>query len=216
MGDGMMDIDNAKEQLQDILNKEEYQVYYEDHRSFIQVWWDRFIDWLEKALTNIFPSFAPSNGFANGVLFLVIAVVIVLIAFFVFLSVRKRKRQASFYDAPPLGSKREQEWSYERHLQEARKQEDSDDYTEATRHLFLAVLLYLDEKELLKARGGKTNWEYVLEIRQINKQYAEKFYHLAITFDEVVYGKYNLEDREFSHFRDEATGLFEKQVREEV
>src|SRR5699024_9460174 len=159
MGDRMTNADKATEKLQGILNEEEYQVYYEDHRGFLEVWWDRFLHWLGELLSRLFPSFTPSSGFANVVLFLVIAVVIVLIVLFVFLGIRKRKQNTSISDYAPLKEKMERRWTYESHFHEARTQEESENYTEATRHYFLAVLLYFHEKGVLKAGDGKTNWE---------------------------------------------------------
>src|SRR5699024_2725338 len=159
--------------------------YHEDNRSFLEVWWDKFLDRLE----DIFPSYVPSNGFFNIVLFLVIAAVMLLVVLVVFHKVRQRKRSTIVHENAPLKNEMNREFSYKNHLIQSRTTEANENYTEATRHLFLAVLLYFHENDLLAAGAGKTNFEYVTEIKQVNKQYASMFHHLAITFDEVVYGE---------------------------
>lgn len=197
----MADAEQAKDELQNILSTHEYQVYYEDNRNFLQIWWDRFKEWLGDVLSKLFSSFEPSSGFANLVLFMVIAVVVVLVVLVVFLGIRKAGRSRKFRGSPPLKHIKEEDWTYIDHLKASRKKETDENYTGATRHLFLTLLLYFHEKEWLQARDWKTNWEYFAELRQINQQYAETFYHLAVTFDQVVYGKRVLQKNEYLLFR---------------
>ena len=78
------------------------------------------------------------------------------------------------------------------------------DYTLSTRHLFLALLLYFHEKEWLEARIWKTNWEYYDELKKVNQEWAEQFYHLAYFFDEVTYGERNVQKEEYIQFHNEA------------
>lgn len=205
----MIDVNDAREKIQDILSRDEYRVYYEDNRSFLKVWWDQFVHWLEELLVSLFPSFAPSNGFANLVLFFVIVLVIGLVGLITFLIVRRAKRNRAFHEHSPLRNVQEKDWTYEDHLQMAHENERDPDYTEATRHLFLALLLFFHEKEILVAGNGKTNLEYVVEIRQVSRHYADVFSRLAVTFDEVVYGRHILQKTEYVHFYDEIMPLFE-------
>lgn len=210
MGDEMADVSDARNQMQDILNQREYQMYYEDHRNFLEVWWDRFKTWLGDLLNDLFPSFGTSSSFSRVVLFLVVLVVIALIGFLVYKRIKKAEDRAGLHIYPPFMSGLEKEWTYKDHLQHARTKEESQNYTEATRHLFLALLLYSHEKELLQARSGKTNWDYVAEIGQENEQYADLFFQLALTFDKTVYGKYILQHDEFKLFRDNVMTLLDE------
>lgn len=203
-GDTMRDIERAKEEIQDILDTQEYQTYYDDNRNFLAVWWDRFTHWLEDILSNLLPSSASSSGLTSVVIFMVVAAVIVLIGLVVFFLVRKTRRRQSPHDSLPLEYLKEADWSYSRHLKEAQNEEMDENYTGAIRHLFLALLLYFHEKEWLRAGNWKTNGEYVAELREVNQQYATIFYHLAITFEEVVYGKRILQKAEYLRFREEA------------
>lgn len=205
----MADVNDARDQMQDILNQHEYQVYYEDHRSFLEVWWDRLKAWLKDLLNDLFPSLGDSSGFSQFVLFLVVAVVIALVGFLVYKRIKKAEKRAGLHIYPPFMSGTEKEWTYKDHLQKANTKEESQNYTEATRHLFLALLLYFHEKELLIASSGKTNWDYVAEIGQENESYADMFFQLALTFDKTVYGQHILQHDEFMHFRDNVMKLID-------
>ena len=66
--------------------------------------------------------------------------------------------------------------------------------------MFLALLLYFHEKEWLEARIWKTNWEYYEEIRKVNQEWADQFYHLALLFDEATYGERKVDKEEYIRF----------------
>ena len=92
-------------------------------------------------------------------------------------------------------------WSFQKHLNEAKRQEELAQYSHATRHLFLALLLFFHEKEWLEARIWKTNWEYYEELKKVNTDYANQFYDLALLFDEATYGEKSVDQKEFEQFR---------------
>ena len=117
--------------------------------------------------------------------------------------IRNSRRRKRFKEKKILQSVEEINWSFERHLTEARKLEELGDFTKSTRHLFLAILLYFHEKKWLEARIWKTNWEYYEELRKVNKQWAGNFYHLAILFDGVTYGGYEVQQEEYEKFQKE-------------
>lgn len=208
----MENIDDAREKLQDILNQQEYQVYYEDNRSFIEIWWDNAKAWIMEQLAKIFSSFEPSNGMANGILIGIIVIVIALIALVLFLVLRKGKKRHALQDHQPLQSKNEMNWSFQQHISEAKKQEKEANYAVACRHTFLALLLYFHEQQLLKARIWKTNWDYFEELRKGNQDRADQFNHLALLFDEVVYGDRVMNRNEYIHYRDQAMKLLEEKA----
>lgn len=196
--------DKAAKQLQEILDQNEYQMYYEDDRNFLQIWWDRLTNWIGEQLAELFSGLEPSSGFADLVLFVVIAAVLILIGMVVFQRVRRSRRSRGFTEYKPLQSLNEAKWAFTDHLEAARKQEESENYTDAVRHTFLSLLLYFHETGRLKARNWKTNWEYLTELQQVDRQLADSFHQLAFVFDEVVYGERILEKDEYIHYRDEA------------
>lgn len=209
-----MVIGMERKKLQDILDQPEYQIYYEDNRNFLEVWWDQLKNWFSDLLSNLLPALEPSQGFAGVVLIVIISVVIALIGLVIFLGFRNGKRSRAFHDYQPLQSMDEKDWTYRNHLTEAREQENNENYTDATRHMFLALLLYIHEKEWLVARNWKTNWEYFAELREVNQHIADPFYNLALVFDQVVYGERHLQKEEYIAFRDEIMKWLEEDTGE--
>ncbi|WP_164668683.1 DUF4129 domain-containing protein [Virgibacillus doumboii] len=195
--------DKAREEIRGILDQNEYKVYYEDNRNFLQIWWERLTNWIGEQLTKLFSGLEPSSGFADLVLFTIIIAIIALIGFVVLHRFQAGKRR-KFYDYQPLKSLNASSWSFADHLRAVRQQENDKNHNEAARHLFLATLLYFHDKEWLRAKNWKTNWEYYAELQRVNSQLADSFHQLALVFDEVVYGEQKLEIDDYYRFRNEA------------
>lgn len=194
----------AKEELNDILNQREYQIYYEDNRNFLEIWWDNIKMWFRDLLSEWLSGLEPSNGFADTLLVILIGAVIILILSGIFLILRSVRRKRALRDQQPFQSLNEMEWSVGRHLKEAEKHANDGNYSLAARHQFLAVLLYFHEREWLKAHVWKTNWDYFAELQQKDKKRAEAFYELARIFDEAVYGKREIEQTIYQNYREKA------------
>src|SRR5699024_4298162 len=103
-----------------------------------------------------------------------------------------------FRNHRPLKYISENEWSSHNHLSEAEKQASAGNYSVAVRHMFLALLLYFHENDMVEAKSWKTNWDYCDELRKVNQPLAEQFYHLALLFDEVFYGERVMTRDEYS------------------
>ena len=95
-------------------------------------------------------------------------------------------------------------WTSQRHLEEAKVQENIEDYRLSTRHLFLALLLSFHEKGLLEARIWKTNWDYYDELRKVDQSKADQFYQFAQFFEEVTYGERTVMKNEYLQFHHQA------------
>jgi len=198
---GMQSPDKAREELEEILNQKEYQDYYEDQRNFIQIWWDKLKQWFGELLSDLFSGFNPSSDFADTVLVIIIGVAVLLACLVGFLIFRSVKRKRTFNTHQPLQSVDEMEWSVTEHLKEAKRQEREENYSLATRHQFLALLLYFHERKWLEAHVWKTNWDYVNELKREDKQKAEAFYELARIFDEAFYGKRKIKHEEYLSYQ---------------
>lgn len=200
----MTNVDHkARDDLQDILNQREYEIYYEDNRSLLEKVWDAVADWFGELLEKLFQSMDPANSLSTFMLTILIIGVGILIGIVVFLVIRKKKRSRQFHKLSPLASTSEKNGSFKDHLQEAEKQSARKRYALAARHMFLALLLYFHEKGWLEAQDWKTNWDYFAELESKDKSLAERFFLLALTFDEVVYGKRMLTEEEYMSFRNE-------------
>ncbi|MFA9559173.1 DUF4129 domain-containing protein [Evansella sp. AB-rgal1] len=196
--------DQGRHRLEEILNGSEYQVYYDESQGFIETLFIRIRDWFIDVLSELFPSLAVSNGVSGTVLILVIILILVVLAVVLVKVGLNVKRNRTFRENKPLQNMDEMKWSYQKHMEEAKKQENMKEYTLATRHMFLALLLYFHEINWLEAKIWKTNWEYYEELRQVDKTGAELFFQYALLFDQVTYGERIVEKEEYMKYRIEA------------
>lgn len=197
----MQNANREREKLQEILNEKEYQVYYNDSKSIFTIWWEKAKKWIAEQLSKLVPSLESAESAAGPILIVIIIIVIALLGVLAFFLIRNSRRKRKFRDHKPLQSLNEMNWTFQKHLSEASRLETLEDFTQSTRHLFLALLLYFHEKEWLEARIWKTNWEYYAELQKVNKQWADQFYYLATIFDGVTYGEKKVQKVEYLRFR---------------
>lgn len=198
-----VDEEQARRELENILDQREYQVYYEDNRSTLQILWDRARDWIADWLGDLFLNINPSTGMANGILVLLICMAALLLAVAAYRLIRTTERNRRFRAEQPFQSVDQKDWSFADHLAEADRQEGAGAYKPAVRHSFLALLLYFDEKNWLEARMWKTNGEYYEELRNVSPEIAGQFVKLAVIFDQAAYGDKLVTEPEYRSFRQE-------------
>lgn len=207
----MQDTDKAREKLQEILQDTEYEVYYNDSKSIFTIWWEKAKEWIAEQFGKLVPSMQSAESAAGFILIIIIVIAIALLGVVAYILIRNSRRRMRFRDHKPLHSFAEMNWTYEKHLSEARELEAVEEYSQSTRHLFLALLLYFHEKEWLEARIWKTNWEYYDELQKVNKQWAEQFYYLASIFDGVTYGEKQVQRVEYLKFRSDVMMWLDKE-----
>lgn len=207
----MLEPDKARQDLEKILNTKEYQVYNKESQNTLQIWWSKAKHWLMEQLEKLFPSMKMVDTSASILLIVLIVIVILLLALAVILIIRYGVRKTKFRNQPPLQKLSEMEWSYQSHIAEVKRLEEMKEYTKATRHLFLALLLYFNQCGWLEAKVWKTNWEYYAELKRTHPAWAQKFYTLARFFDKVTYGEQQIEAAEYENYKkDIIAGLEEK------
>ncbi|MGM0852321.1 MAG: DUF4129 domain-containing protein [Bacillota bacterium] len=208
----MLNENRARDQIEEILDGEEYKAYRDESQGLLASWWGKAKEWLAEQVEKLFPSLEPTGGAASGILMTLIVIVVAILLIVAFFAIRNGVRKRKFRSNKPLQSMNEMEWSYDRHLEEAYKQEGIEDYSKATRHMFLALLLYFHERDYLEAKVWKTNWEYYDELRKVNRDWAERFYRLALLFDEVAYGEREVEEEEYLPYKLEALSWLENET----
>lgn len=195
----MFDPNQAREELEKILRQREYQIYYEE--TIIEHWWNKAKEWLAEKLIRLFPSYETVDSLANLLLIGIIILVITLFIIAITLIVRHRYRKRKYRERPLFSTGKELDWTYHQHLEEAVNLEKQLNFSKATRHMFLVLLLYFHEKGWLEVKFWKTNWEYYDDIRKVNKTLANQFYHIARVFEDVTYGEYEIEQKEYENYK---------------
>lgn len=193
----------GRDELENILQRKEYQVYYEDHRSIWKIIYDWAVEMLQKLLEKLFPAFQSTPNLAGFIVSLVVILFVIFLLVLLFKLWQKRRSKRKYEESVPLSNIHELNWTYKDHFNQAGLAEEARDYKQSIRHLFLALLLYYDEIEWLKAEVWKTNWEYYLELKKRANKEAGSFNQLAKTFDAVTYGRKKIEQTEFIRFKQE-------------
>ncbi|WP_018932099.1 DUF4129 domain-containing protein [Gracilibacillus lacisalsi] len=203
-----------QDQLNDILSKQEYQVYYEDNRSFLERIWDRISDWIGDILALLFDSFEPSATTGNLIIILIILIVSSVVIFGVIALVMFTVRKRKLSNQQPVVKHDELAWSYHEHLHAAQDFETQADFRRATRHQFLALLLIFDEYGYLQANQWKTNWDYYDELKRSNKTLAVDFYNLALLFEKVTYGEQSITEDDYRKYKAETSKWIDSILRQ--
>ncbi|RIW31860.1 DUF4129 domain-containing protein [Bacillus salacetis] len=200
----MLNENNARDELQDILNDREYTVYQSENQGFFQSLWEKIRDTVIDWLNNLFPEYQVSQG--SGTMITLVLVILGLAVLFLvlFFVSRKMINKRKMAKQKPLQHLAEKDWSYQDHLGESLRQEEAGNYSLAVRHLFLALLLNFHARDWLQARKWKTNWEYYEELQKVNKEWAEQFFSLALKFDEAAYGEREIQQEEFIPYKETA------------
>lgn len=195
----------AKEKLGRILEQEEYQVYYEEQQKLFQFLLQKIGEWLLKMFQKLFPQIRITEQAVDVTMYIIGAVGIVLLILFIVLIKRNlTSNRTSRSTKRPLQHEDELQWSSSKHLQEASYHKQKEDYQQATRHVFLAMLLYFDKQKWIEARVWKTNWDYYEELKKVNATWANQFYELAQRFDEVTYGEQAVSVKEYESYHQQA------------
>ncbi|GGA82830.1 DUF4129 domain-containing protein [Ornithinibacillus halotolerans] len=205
----MIDIDRAREKIDQIVNTREYQLYYEDNRNFLQRWWDSVKEWFMELFETLFGSITPSSGLASAVVVIVSIVVLIAVFLAIFLVIRYYRRKHHYKDTTELFRTHEKDWTYDDHIKKAKGEEEKENLQNATRHLFLALLLFFREKGFIETRIWKTNTDYYTELTKVNRQTAIEFYKLANQFDAVVYGEQRVEVHSYQQYKQTVLHLIE-------
>ncbi|KGP74143.1 DUF4129 domain-containing protein [Pontibacillus yanchengensis] len=208
----MSQSEKARQELENILNKEEYQVYYEEDQNALVFLLRKGGEWLLQQFQRLFPNIKITEGTIDVTLYIAGAIGLVLLVWFLFLIQRNLNNNSTLRaNKRPIDHAHELEWSVERHLKESEILKDKEEYTQATRHVFLAMLLHFDNQQWVEARVWKTNWDYYDELKKVNESWAKQFYELALLFDEITYGNRIVQKEEFDSYQHQVLGWLYQQ-----
>ena len=191
--------------LQTILDLPAYQ-WRPDKPSAIESW---VVDLIRK-LTRALPALDPGGGgiTINIPVDLVATIAGVLIILFVFWFVGREFMGGLVMEAGAGPSTRDggEPLTAARALQQAQDLSAAGDYRTAVRYLYLASLLRLDERGLLRYDRSRTNREYLRSVDE-KPELASNLKDVIDVFDEVWYGYQPLDKNSYEHFVDRVSDL---------
>ncbi|MCA0971303.1 DUF4129 domain-containing protein [Halobacillus litoralis] len=206
---------DAKKQIEEILNQEEYQAYYDVEEGPLDSIREAIKEWLEGLLESIFPNTSINSPQVEGLIYLFGIVGVGLLLFLAFRLTQSTKRQKALKESNPLSHSSHLEWTYEEHLQEAESMRQKGNLKEAVRHGFLALLLNFNDQGYVSAQVWKSNGDYVEELSKVDRSLAKDFHELAVFFDQVTYGSRNISEEPFRLFDEKVHSLIRTE-REDV
>ncbi|MEN6372766.1 MAG: DUF4129 domain-containing protein [Armatimonadota bacterium] len=188
-----------KDKLNTILSRSEFAgADYSLSERFLK-WFGRAID---KILGGIFGSGIGPIGVPNGFGVIVTVIAIVLLIGILALitsnvinirrtaKVREKDEDNSIYSGPTIPRNA---------LDEAQKMAVSGDYRAALRLVYLAILLRLDERDLIRFDRTGTNWEYLSMLRKYH-QVHDTLKPVTMVFDRKWYGHESACDGDYQSF----------------
>ncbi|MFD0698261.1 DUF4129 domain-containing protein [Paenibacillus sp. GCM10027628] len=200
-------VQQDKEQLQTILNQDEYTSYYpKSHGSF----WD----WLKpfwRKIRSLLPDFHVSESASNWLTLVVMVVMLGIAVFAIFWFSRqiirqKRIRSAAYLPAGELSR------SYEYYWRQALALKQSGDWREGVRSVFLSFLFYLESKRSIRVETWKTNWEYAEELAGTSPQLAPLFQESSLVFERIWYGKEEVTEEQFASMYEQVAQVIGMEV----
>ncbi len=188
--------------LQKVRNSGEF-VYsnQDDSSNLLAKLWDKIMDFiyniresLAEWLKNLFPEVeVTSPGFAADIVNMItwiIIVIFILILLFVLYKLLMHYRKKETEEVKTLLKIKEGAIDSESWLDLARNYAQNAQYRNACRAVYMSLILYLDEKSIIKYDKAKTNLEYLQTVR--GKEDIYNPLKLIVTvFEELWYGKHN-------------------------
>lgn len=191
----------SKERLEEILDSPEYQAYAEESQTASERLFEIIGDWIKSFLEYWFPDFQVSSAAINGWVYFFGIIGFGLLVFLVIKMAGRISGEKKRSNQQTFSSKEDLIWSPEKHWKEADALSVNGRLTEAGRHLFLGMLLHFDHRGLVEAKSWKTNGDYHKELAGTEKELADDFSYLALTFDQMTYGNRTINTGEYEQFR---------------
>ena len=180
------------EEQQKLLDNSDYK--YDRIGPAPKTWWDKFKEWFWRCIEEMFYSKSGQVGLTIFQYVLIIAVIVVIILLLI-----KNDIRAVFYGKSASVSIDFKEFEEDIHkinfddlIADAIYKRD---YRKAVRLHFLKLLKELTDNNLIKWQIDKTNNDYSIELAK--GKYSSKFKELALMYEYVWYGDFQLDESNF-------------------
>jgi len=185
---------SAMDTLSAVLARPEFQPQAASTPSPLQALWDRFAEWLARQLARIGLRDVRLPDLSGLLTVVGVSVLAAVIFFFV------RGLRATLVSEVDLGEHVDGiEMSSSAALRQAQQLAAGSDYRSAVRYLYLATVLALDERGLLRFDQALTNRE-VLRQSSTHQRLRSELTPVVETFDQVWYGMQPISDEQYRQY----------------
>jgi len=201
--------DQDKQKLAEILRRQEFQKPEPKGESLFQKWWRQFQEWLAKMMPE--PKQAPSTGpsfegLRVALQVLIFAAVAALIAFLVwrfvpFFAKRRRTSKTKDGDRVILGERIGEDESAADIFSEAERLAGAGDHRGAIRKGYIALLVELGDRKIVRIARHKTNRDYLRDVRKRDDLFSDMS-GLTSNFERSWYGLRLAGAEDWAEFRE--------------
>jgi len=182
----------SKEKIEDMRNDRDFfYVEMEENQSdYYDIWGRAFLKFLEK----IFGS-KPAGFIFDNFNFILLGIVIIILFFNRHkLDYRKVLYGNKKVKGPTIELEEENitEIDFEKHIKQALKDQN---YKLAVRYQYLELLKNLSEAGMINWEAYKTNFEYLLEIKDVNIR--SQYQKASLIFDYIWYGNFTIDEADY-------------------
>ena len=211
-----MELERARQELQEILQSPEYQVYYHDD-DVKQSFWANWLDGALKSLGELWSRVVPEqSGLSEGLSYLSLFIIGVAVLLFIIalVLVIRQVSGGKLWREDMGGAAMSRAMTLRAYLEEARRYEGAQNYEQAIRALFAGLLVFLQEKGWIETKSWKTNGDYSRELQSRPKEATDLFYCLAYNYEETVYGGLPLKPEIYRLCREQVESCLGQEVTE--
>ena len=158
--------------------------------------WSRLQEAFLRFVSRFIPNLRLSESVLSSGLGVLLGFVLLLIFAFIYRSTVKNITREAEMKPSASGPRR---WTPDEALEQARRLSSAGNRRDAVRYLFLAALLSLEKRGLIRTDRSRTNQE-VLDSLSDYPNIQAQLHGLILVFDRVWYGHHPLDDEAFSAF----------------
>ncbi len=194
--------ENFEKVIKDIVNSPEYSHLRAERKGLFDSFYERLVRWMGELINNAFggEGYTQEAGRVISTLFIIfiVAAVIALLIFVLF----KTKRKLGRRPKDILGEKIQGDTTPVSLRSRAEEALRNEDYREAVRLQYIALLLLLHEGKFLYLEDSMTNYEIYIKLKNNEFHSLDAFAYIMEVFNSVWYGNKSFTSVDYQGFRE--------------
>ncbi|MDD9272202.1 DUF4129 domain-containing protein [Paenibacillus sp. GCM10023248] len=198
----VLSVQDDKEQLLQILQKDEYTAYEAKQNGSIWTWLEPLLRKIKSWLPDFKMSDSVTDWLTVGVAIVLLGVAGFAIYWFMKQIVRqKRIRSQAFLPEGEISR------SYRFYWEQSAGLRNEGAWREGVRAVFLSLLFYMEDARMIRVEKWKTNWEYAEELERSASSLVPLFQESSLLFERIWYGQEAVSEGQFAWLYEQVAGV---------